>query len=311
MRLRPMWGSMPAALGAAAILAVLPRSAAALALDPREIALTVESTLIDFDAAMIATHAGPSPASGLRYSSRIDEDGWAGRLYGDYGGREVDIHYTGVLAPVGGASNAYGISYTSDWRFDGATGSGSGAAVYTDPDFDFDIDFVNMEVSGSVSVSYGVATLSLSGSKNLTDAMLTVTGTASAFDLPLVGSAADASLSFSYDQITGRYSSDVEVNVLGGWLYSDTRQVNRGGIRRPPPPPPPPPPPLAYPEDPPDFPYPPGGAPGGFPATGPGYSNATVATVPLPPAALLLGAALLGLVGMGACHQGGADRARV
>jgi len=281
---------------------LLPARAFADAIDSREISLIMESTVVDMDISMIALHHGNDFDATLHYVSRIESTGWQGRLWGTYGGRDVDNYYTGTVTYLGGADNRYDIDYTSEWLFDGESGTGSGTAIYTDPDFDFGIDLVNMEVSGSVSVSYGIATLTLSGSKSFSTHELTVSAEASAIDLPLVGSAASAEVSFTYNQLTGEYESSVTARVLGGWLYERTETINDGTIRRPdppppdPPPPPPPPPPYPYPDE--------SGDPGfgnpddpDYDPNAPGYNNMTVNTVPDPTTALFFALILPGVVG--------------
>lgn len=292
-----MHASLRNASAAIALLSAvaLPAPANALLIDSREIALFMESTIVDLDTSAIAVHFGPSIGSELSYVSRIDETGWQGRLFGTYGSRAVDIYYTGTLSFVGGPLSRYDISYTSAWLLDGQTGVGSGTGVYTDPDFDFDIDLTNLSVSGSVSVSYGIATLSIGGSKSLLEHKMTASASASVLDLPLIGNLAEVELSFELDQLTGEYGSTMSVSVGGGWIYEHTDTINGGTLRRPPPTPdPPPPPPPRYPADPPRLPYPPGGSTGGFdPTGGPGYGNMRVYSVAAPAPLLLLAAPVL------------------
>ncbi len=269
-------------LTATVLLALATSEARADLLDSREICLIMESTLVDLDMSMIAVHHGNDFGSGLNYVSRIEETGWQGRLWGSYGAREVDVYYTGSVTYVGGDDHRHDIAYTSEWFFDGETGTGSGSGVYTDPEFSFDVDLVNMSVSGSVSVSYGIATLTLSGSKDFDDHELTISGEASVIDLPLIGSAASAELALTYNQETGEYESTATARVLGGWFYEKTVTINDGSIRRPTNPPVPPAPPKR-PDPPPVYPYvSPPYNPGFGGAGEPGFNNMAAWTVPEP-----------------------------
>ncbi|MBN8644164.1 MAG: hypothetical protein J0L61_02860 [Planctomycetes bacterium] len=281
------------AFGVAALVAM---SGAAFAqpLDRREMAIAMESTLVDLDLAAIGFHHGRDVGRSLSYASYVDESGWQGRLWGTYSGRDVDVYYTGTIAPLRSAQNQYALSYVSEWLIDGRAGSGSGAATYYEPvdprapDFNFKIDWLNMTVSGDVSVSYGVATLTLSGSKDFPNHMMTVSGGAAVLDLPLLGAAADASISLELDQLTGEYRSTLSAQVLFG-LIEAQEEINRGTIRKPRTPNPPPPvPPPRYPANPPTLPYPTDSDPGPLPPSGGANTNMIATTVPSPGSGLLM-----------------------
>lgn len=257
-------------------------------LDPREIALVMESTVVDIDTSVIALSYGNDFLTKLNYVSQINSDGWTGRMWGTYQGHTVDVYYIGSVSFVGGANSQYDIAYNSTWLFDEQSATGAGTGVFTDPEFGFKIDLLNLSVSGSVSINYGIATLTLSGTKDFSNHTLTVAGEASALDIPLIGSAASAELAFTFDQLTGEYKSTATGKVLGGWLWEKTETVNKGTIRRPrtPPPPPPPPPP----NPPPQYPYVPEPYDPGFgddPTTS-GYNNMEVYTVPEPSTVVLV-----------------------
>ena len=291
----------------ALLLVVLPHRAAAGLLDLREIALAMESTLVDLDTTMLALHHGDDVHSHLNYVSRIDETGWAGRLFGTYGGRDVDIYYNGSLTFIGGPASQVEINYVSDWYFDGNTGTGLGSGTYLDPDFSFGIELQNMSVSGSISVEYGIASLTLAGEKNFSSHQLTLTGTAGAIDVPLLGNLAEAELAMKYDQLTGVYSSTATGRLVFG-LFEKTKTINRGTIRhqRNPPPPLPPPPPPVRPDPLPPVYYPDIASDPGFGGVGPGYNNMTATTVPEPSTVVLLStAAAFLLVGrsLRRCHR--------
>lgn len=196
-----------------------PRTSFADLLATNELIATVESSIVDFDVSMIGVHntygSGSSSSGSLSYSSTISDSGWQGRLLGTYMGVSVDISYTGTITFIGGPTNQYDISYTSSWLLDGQTGSGAGSGTYTDPEFDFEIDLVNLSVSGSVSVSYGAVSLTLTGTKDLDDQTLEVSGEVAIGDLPLIdASLASASITFSLNQVTGEYESTLEASFL-------------------------------------------------------------------------------------------------
>lgn len=213
------------------IVAVSPAVQADL-LDPQEIAIVMESTIVDFDVYMISLHnsynTGTVSTGNLSYTSQVNENGWLGNLFGSYNGIPVDISYTGNISFVGGATNQFDISYTSNWLLDGQSSTGSGSAVYTDPEFDFSIDLVNLKVSGSASVTYGVATFTISGSKDIDDGELEVGGEVSVIDLPVLDvSLASAEISFFLNQFTGEYNSELTGSVLNLFeLYNET--INEG-----------------------------------------------------------------------------------
>ncbi len=285
MRRIKAWWSVMAAWVILAVANLSPASAGLL--DLREIALTLESTLVDLDTTMIALHHGNDFSSHLNYVSRIDEAGWEGRLFGNYGGREVDIYYTGSLTLIGGPTSQVDISYVSDWYFDGMTGSGSGSGEYTDPEFSFDIDLQNMSVGGSISVEYGITSLTLAGVKDFGNHTLTVSGTAGAIAVPLLGNLAEAELALQYNQLTGVYESSATGRLLFG-LWEESEVINKGTIRRPRNPPNPPPPPRR-PNPPPSVNYPQIDSDPGFGGGSPGYNNMEVTSVPEPSTFFLAG----------------------
>ena len=216
----------------ATALACCPLSASAALINTNELIAVVESTIVDLDMLAISVHQSHSsgtPATGsLNYSSSISASGWQGSLLGIYGGQSVDISYNGAINFIGGPTNQFLISYTSDWLFGGQIGSGSGGGVYNDPEFSFTIDLANLQVGGAISVSYGVASLTLEGLKDLDDEELTVSATLSAVDLPLIdASLASAELSFMLDQATGGYSSEISGSVFNAFeLFNET--LNEG-----------------------------------------------------------------------------------
>ena len=273
------------------LLCAMPTRAIALVIDSREIALIMESTLVDLDMSVISVRHGLNPTSQLHYISKIEDTGWQGRLFGNYGNHEVDIYYTGSVEFIGGPNSQFNIAYGSEWFLDGQLGTGSGAGIYTDPPFSFEIDLINMQVSGAVSVTYGIATLTLSGSKNLSEHTLSVRGSASIINLGVFGSLVDAGLGLEYNQLTGAYASVLDSNVAGGLLSSHTT-INSGSIRRLPPGQNPPAPPKRG-QNPPNFPFPPGGQNGGFVPGDPGFNNMVVSTVPEPSSLLLMAFGLL------------------
>ena len=287
-----------AALSAAALLAFA-GAAPASQLDPRELALGCESSLIDLDTAVLGFHYGQQPGTTMNYVSLVSSTGWQGRMWGTYGGHSVDIYYTGTVTATGGANDEHAISYTSDWDIDGASGAGFGDAIYTQdtavrqPSFNFKIDWLHMKMSGSVSVSYGAASLTLSGTKDFPNHKMTVSGNASFLDLPLVGAAAEASLTFELDQLTGEYHSTLAGQALWG-LISEEKEVNHGHIRETATTPPPVPPPRR-PEPPPPYPYPSDSGNGPFSSGGgPGYTNNQVTeSTPTPGS--------IAIVGIGIC----------
>lgn len=201
-------------------------------LAPREIALVMESIIVDFDVSMISLHnshnSGVASTGSIGYTSQVDDNGWQGQLLGSYDGIPVDISYTGNITFVGGPTNQFDISYTSNWLLDGESSTGSGTAVYTDPEFDFNIDLTDLEVSGSASVTYGVATFTISGSKDIDDGELEVSGEVSVIDLPVLDvSLASAEIGFSLNQFTGEYESQLTGAILNYIeLYNET--INEG-----------------------------------------------------------------------------------
>lgn len=201
-------------------------------LDARELALVMESTIVDLDTYMISIHNTHSneqnTAGALSYTSTIDENGWQGNLLGSYNGVDINISYTGSLTFIGGPTSQYNISYSSDWLIDGESSSGSGTAIYTDPEFEFSIDLIDLEVSGSASISYGIATFTLEGTKDLDDEELDVSGAISLVDVPIIDvSLTSAELSFFLDQATGEYSSEITGTILNTFeIYNQT--INEG-----------------------------------------------------------------------------------
>lgn len=279
---------------ATAALMAFSGAASAQPLDTREMAIVMESTIVDLDLAAIGFHHGRDVGRSLSYASLVTESGWQGRLWGNYSNRDVDIYYTGTVMPLRSAQNLYALCYVSEWLVDGQVGAGSGSATYYEPfgprtpDFNFKIDWLNMTVSGDVSVSYGVATLTLSGSKDFPNHKMSVSGGAAVLDLPLLGAAADASITLELDQLTGEYRSTLSAQVLFG-LIEAQEEINRGSIRkRREPNPPPPVPPPRYPSPPPTLPYPTESDTGPFPPSGGANTNMIATTVPSPGSVVLM-----------------------
>jgi hypothetical protein len=230
-------------LAAAVVLVSLLSSSVASAslISTNELIAVIESTVVDFDVAMIGmhrTHATGKKATGaFTYESSLTATGWNGTLTGSYDGDAILIDYLGELTFVGGPQNQYDFTYTSSWLINGQAGTGAGSGIYTDPDFDFEIDMIDLSVSGSVSVSYGLVSLTLSGTKDLDDQTLEVSGEIAAGDLPFIdASLAAGAIVFTLNQATGEYESELNATAINlielysesindGTLGSDTNQM--------------------------------------------------------------------------------------
>ncbi len=285
----------------AGAIALLAGTARAAPLDTREMGIACESTIADIDAAMLDFHFGSDVGRTMNYVSLVTTTGWQGRYWGTQNGKNIDVYYTGTIAPTGGPNNEHAISYSSDWDIDGTSGSGSGEALYTDgparPDFSFKIDWARMTVSGNVSFSYGLASFSLSGSKDFPNHKMTGNAHVGYADLPIIGELASADLTIELDQLTGEYRSTIDAQVWWGLLHPEAKEINHGFIRKPRPINPPPVfvPPPRRPNPPPVYPYPENSDPGGFSPDGsPGYNNNQVTnTTPEPGVLVLAGVGLV------------------
>jgi hypothetical protein len=197
-----------------------PQPASASLIDTAELITLVQSTVSDFDVTVIGLHkahasGGAAVAGSFTQTLDIDDTAWTATVSGSYAGTPVVINYQGNVTSVGGPANEMSIAYTSDWLVDGQAGTGSGSGTYTDPEFSFDTDLFDMSVSGSLGVTYGLVSLTLTGTKDLDDQELEVSGEIAAGDLPLIdASLASGAITFTLDQATGAYQSELSASAL-------------------------------------------------------------------------------------------------
>lgn len=230
-------------VGAAMTMAatfILAPPAQAFVVDPREISLLLESTLVDIDMMMIDVHYGPQRGNRLTYLSRIDQYGWNGRLFGSHGGRDISVRYAGFLTPLDMLGEDYAISYTSSWTVDGMSGAGFGSGFSIDPHGKVSID-LSGSVSGNIGLSYGLVSVSIDATKDLVNERFDAGVTIGAGTVPLLNvSAISARGGFTYFQVTGDYRSVLEAELLG-FIPLGSTVVNSGNIISVDPPYPPPP----------------------------------------------------------------------
>lgn len=285
------------AVVAAGIFGLTSIPAHAFVVDPREISLLLESTLIDIDMAMIDMHYGHQSGNQLIYLSRIDRYSWNGHLYGTHGGRNISVHYSGKLTPLDALGEDYSIAYTSNWLVDGQSGAGFGSGTSIDPWGDVDIS-LSGGVGGSIGLSYGIASISIAANKDLVNEQFNAGVTVGVATVPILNvSVVSASGNFTYFQATGDYRSTLTAQALG-FIPLGSRVVNKGNIISVDPPYPPPPededsPPVTFEDVEGGF-IIPDGAPEPYP---PGYNIGTTGTDVPEPATWVMLITGFGLVG--------------
>ncbi len=116
--------------GVLGVLALCGASGASI-LDAREVALAVESTMTDYDAANIANAFGSGVTSDFTYTSTYFAGGWSGTMTGTHNGHNVSVGYNGSVVPTGGpGAESYSVSFSRTWNVDGSTSVGSGFASF-------------------------------------------------------------------------------------------------------------------------------------------------------------------------------------
>jgi PEP-CTERM motif-containing protein len=267
-------------------------SAQATGIPLHEAFLAIDSTIVDTEYALVNYALGNEIDQVLNYNSIITDGGWIGTLSGTHLGNALNVEYA-ATATLGspGPPVTYNFAWTSTGTYGTEVWTSSGDGVYVDPPLSATVDLQNMQLGLSVSGSVGVGSVTLGMVKDLDDALLTVGVTASALDVPILGSVLEKELSFTLNQVTGGYTSQEEFRALFG-LLSKTITWNRGRIFHtpdPPPPDPPPPPPPPYP-DPLDDPYRRGANPDPF---GESYNQMELGLIPEPSTVFLVGAGLV------------------
>lgn len=246
-----------------------------------EVRSAFENIVVDTEFALLCSYEGTFGGP-LDYFSEMTDTGWTGTLSGTYAGEPLEIVYTGDTADFSS------MSWTGSGTWGAQTWSSSGTAQYTDPMLTGILDIENMQVGLSVSGTVGVGSVEVKLVKDLDDRKLIGSVTASALDIPKLGSALSKELSLTLDQDTWTYKSAEKYTILFGWA-SRTKVFNRGRIFHKDPeipqvPPIPPSPPWPDPFEPEDMANPPGnGFNPGF--AGPGgitYNQMQVGAVPEP-----------------------------
>nr|WP_315196071.1 hypothetical protein [uncultured Aquabacterium sp.] len=249
---------MRLALTALAFVSSSPAAVQAQAMDPREVILALESSLVDLDSRVLSSQSDWQGVTSLSYLSRIDENGWAGRLTTHAGDTQLDVLYNGAFAlrPDGG----YDVQVTARWfenrqglggyqggsafRLPSATGptlgalGGEGEGLGSVP---VDLGGLPLVISADGTVSVRVAAaigvpgvvslveVGLSGGKDFAERRFKVTGDVRALTI-LGTSFAEDIVTFELDQRTLTYVSTNEASIFWG-LFSSTDVINEGKLR--------------------------------------------------------------------------------
>jgi len=225
----------------------IPKDVDAGIIPENEVRFALENIVVDTEFAFLASYAGLLSGP-LDYFSQMTDTGWTGTFSGIYAGKPLNVVY------VGDTTDLSSMSWAGTGNWGSETWSSSGTARYTDPPVEGILDLENMQVGLSVSGSIGAGSITAKLVKDLDDRELIGSITASALDVPVLGSALSKELSLTLSQDDWTYKSHEKFEVLFG-LASRTYEINRGRLFHRDPkvvekPPIPPPPPWDYPSDP-------------------------------------------------------------